>query len=159
MAWSPDGTRLVSAGGNKGSGELLVWDLQSSAPVRRFEGHCAMVTAVDWSPSADLLISGDSEGVLRWWDVQHGECVRILDAHHGMIRAIRISPDGQTIASCGDDNTLQLWKMHSGERMRILRHDRPYERLDITEIRGLNEAQKATLRLLGAIESPLVYNM
>ena len=35
----------------------------------------------------------------------------------------------------------------------MLRRDRPYERLDITEIRGLNEAQKATLRLLGAIDA------
>jgi hypothetical protein len=34
-----------------------------------------------------------------------------------------------------------------------LRRDRPYERLNITGIRGLTEAQKATLRALGAMES------
>jgi hypothetical protein len=36
--------------------------------------------------------------------------------------------------------------------MRTLRRDRPYERLDITGIEGVTEAQKATLRTLGAVE-------
>ena len=34
-----------------------------------------------------------------------------------------------------------------------LRRDRPYERLDITGIQGLTQAQKVSLRALGAIES------
>ncbi len=42
--------------------------------------------------------------------------------------------------------------LHSGESLRTLLRDRPYERLNITEIRGLTEAQKGTLRALRAIE-------
>ena len=33
-----------------------------------------------------------------------------------------------------------------------LRRDRPYERLNITGIKGLTEAQKLTLKMMGAIE-------
>jgi hypothetical protein len=33
-----------------------------------------------------------------------------------------------------------------------LKADRPYERMNITGIRGLSQAQKASLRDLGAIE-------
>ena len=40
-----------------------------------------------------------------------------------------------------------------GEHLRTLRRDRPYERLEITGIQGLTEAQKATLRALGAVEN------
>ena len=40
----------------------------------------------------------------------------------------------------------------TGEHLQALRRDRPYERLNITGIRGLTYAQKATLRALGAIE-------
>ncbi|MGZ3610835.1 MAG: hypothetical protein ACXVBU_12310 [Ktedonobacteraceae bacterium] len=36
--------------------------------------------------------------------------------------------------------------------MRTRRRDRLYERLDITGVKGLTDAQKATLRALGAIE-------
>jgi hypothetical protein len=43
--------------------------------------------------------------------------------------------------------------MPSGALVRELRPERPYERLDITGIKGLSEAQKATLRVLGAIGS------
>jgi hypothetical protein len=46
-----------------------------------------------------------------------------------------------------------LWDLSSDEHLQTLRHDRPYERLDITGIRGLTEAKKATLRALGAIEN------
>ena len=37
-------------------------------------------------------------------------------------------------------------------RRRGLRRDRPYERLNITGIRGVTEEQKLTLKLMGAIE-------
>jgi len=56
------------------------------------------------------------------------------------------------LASCGDDNAVQLWDIQSGELQQTLRRDRPYERLDISGVQGVTEAQKATLRALGAIE-------
>jgi hypothetical protein len=45
-----------------------------------------------------------------------------------------------------------LWKRESGELVRTLRRDRPYERLNIAEIKELTDAQKATLHALGAFE-------
>jgi hypothetical protein len=51
-----------------------------------------------------------------------------------------------------DDGVITLWDWHRGEALRRLRRDRPYERLNITGIRGLTEAQKASLRALGAVE-------
>jgi hypothetical protein len=45
-----------------------------------------------------------------------------------------------------------LWDLQSGEHLQTLRRDRPYERLNITGVRGLTQAQKATLRALGAME-------
>jgi WD40 repeat protein len=61
------------------------------------------------------------------------------------------------LASCGDDGAIRLWDLQSSEYVQTLRRDRPYERLSITGIRGLNEAQKATLQALGAIEEKASY--
>ena len=156
VVWSPDGTRLASGGGSRGSGEVVLWDARSGA-------HCGerlytiasapgSVLALDWSPRGELLVSGDSDGRLCWWDVQSGECLMQRQGHQGAIQSLRISPDGHRLASCGDEGTIQVWDLESGERLRRLRRDRPYERLTITGVKGLTQAEIASLRGLGAIE-------
>ena len=47
---------------------------------------------------------------------------------------------------------IDLWRSESGEKLQTFRRDRPYERLDIAGIKGLTDAQKLTLRMLGAVE-------
>jgi WD40 repeat protein/transcriptional regulator with XRE-family HTH domain len=151
VAWSPDGRQLASGGGRE-DGELFVWEVHSGERVRALAGHPGAVSAVAWSPSGEVLISGGSDGRLRWWDLHSGQCVRVREAHQGTVQALKVSPDESLLASCGDDGAIHIWELESGEHLHTLRRDRPYERLNITGIRGLTEAQKATLRALGAVE-------
>jgi transcriptional regulator with XRE-family HTH domain len=65
---------------------------------------------------------------------------------------LKVSSDGRRLASCGDDNVIHVWDLESGERLRTLQRDRPYERLDISGVKGLTKGQRASLRALGAIE-------
>ena len=152
VAFSPDGSRLASGGGSKDSGELFVWDAHSGERLAALEGVAGVVSALSWGPSGERLLSGGSDGRLRWWDLQHGECMWVREAHEGTVRALKVSPDGSKLASCGDDGAITLWDLESGEHLRTLRRDRPYERLNITGIRGLTEAEKASLHALGAFE-------
>ncbi len=121
-------------------------------------GHPGVVSALTWAPSGDLVVSGGSDGMLRWWEVENGQCVRVQEAHQGTVQALKVSPDGRILASCGDDGAIALWDLESGEHLQTLRRDRPYERLNITGIRGLTQAQKATLRALGAVEDEASHN-
>ncbi len=152
VAWSPDGTRLASAGGGRGSGEIFIWDVQSGERLQGWSEPNAIVDALTWSRTGEVLLSGGSDGSLRWWDVQHGKCLALRQGHQGAVQALRASPDGRRLASCGDDNIIQVWDLQSGEHLQTLRRDRPYERLNISGVKGLTEAQKTTLHALGAIE-------
>ncbi len=152
VAWSPDGTRLASGGGGSDSEELFVWDVQSGERLHALSEPGAVVYALAWSPTGVVLLSGGSDGMLRWWDLQQRECVRVRKAHQGAVQSLKSSPDGRRLASCGDDGVINVWDLQSGDLLQTLRRDRPYERLDITGIRGLTQTQKATLRALGAIE-------
>jgi len=152
VAWSHDGKWLASGGGNRDNGELFVWDIHSGERVRVLWGHPGIVYAVAWSQNGAMLVSGGSDGMLHWWDIQRGKRVRVCEAHQGTVQSLKVSPDGHKLASCGDDGAIMLWNLFSGEHLQTLRRDRPYERLNITGIRGVTEAQKMTLRALGAFE-------
>ena len=133
-----------------------MWDASSEAGLHIFLEQPAVVTALSWAASGEMVVTGGSDGRLRWWDVQSGQCIRVREAHQGTVQALKVSPDGRTLASCGDDGAIHIWVLESGEHVPTLRRDRPYERLNITGIRGLTEAQKATLRALGAVEEETV---
>ena len=152
VAWSPDGTRLASGGGSLGKGEVFVWDASTGACLYTLNEPSGSVYALAWNPGGAVLLSGGSDGRLRWWDVHSGQCIRVREAHQGTVQALKVSPDGSRLASCGNDGTIRLWDLESGHSLGTLRRDRPYERLNITGVQGLTQAEIATLRALGAIE-------
>ncbi len=55
-------------------------------------------------------------------------------------------------ASGSQDETIKLWDVQTGECLKTFRANRPYEGMNITEVTGLNEAQKTRLKALGAVE-------
>jgi len=152
LACSPDGTRLASGGGSGNRGELFVWDARSGERLSSLQGLTRAVYALAWHPLGKRLVSGDSDGRLCWWDLPSRARVRVREAHQGIVHSLKVSPDGRRLASCGDDGTIQVWDLASGQHLRTLRRDRPYERMNITGIQGLTQAEIATLRALGAIE-------
>ncbi|MAS37849.1 MAG: XRE family transcriptional regulator [Anaerolineaceae bacterium] len=152
LAWSPDGTYLASGAKGTEEGELFVWDPQNGQRVHYFAGHDGVVTAIAWDANSRYLISGCGHGQLHWCDRHSGEQRWVRTAHAGAIRALRRSPDGTRLASGADDGVIIIWELDTGAQLQTLRRDRPYERLNITGIRGLTEAKKATLHALGAIE-------
>jgi WD40 repeat protein len=113
------------------------------------------MSAVAWGAGAEMVISGDSAGMLRWWDLQRNECLLMREAHAGAVEALKRSPDGTKLASCDDDGAIMIWDLSSGERLQTLRRDRPYERMSITGLTGISAAQHSALLALGAGEQSL----
>ena len=76
-----------------------------------------------------------------------------VGGHANVVRSLAFNPQGNYLASVSEDETIKLWNVNTGECLKTLRCDRPYEGMNITGARGLTDAQKATLQILGAVEA------
>jgi WD40 repeat protein len=133
---------------------LFIWDTQSWKLIRALDDPNELVFSVAWSTDGERLVSAGSDGMLHWWNLQDGECILQRQGHDGPVQSLRASPDNRLLASCGDDGAIRIWEMDTGAHVTTLRRDRPYERLDITGIQGCTDAEKLTLKMMGAVEHP-----
>jgi RNA polymerase sigma factor (sigma-70 family) len=73
-AFSPDGKTLAwgsssgEAWGNS-SGEVLLWEMATKKPRRKFAGHSARVKSLSFSPDGQTLVSGSTDTTAMVWDV------------------------------------------------------------------------------------------
>ena len=149
VTFSPDGTTIVSGSEDQ---TIRVWDARDGKCLKTLTGHSGRILSVVFSSDGRLLASGSVDRTIRLWDTVSGQCLRILGSHTNCVRSLTFSPDGQTLASGGDDGTIRLWDMHTYELRKTLVIEKPYERMNIAQVTGLTEAQRAALSALGAIE-------
>ncbi len=131
---------------------VLLWDIRTGECSQIFDGHTKPVTSVAFSPDARILASGSEDQFVILWDIHKRQGIKVLQGHTSGVKSVAFSPDGQILASGSNDETIKLWDVKTGECIQTL-SARPYEGMNITGVRGLSEAQKATLKALGAIEN------
>jgi WD40 repeat protein len=121
VAFSPDGTRLASVGGD---GALRIWSVGEKGELTqlvRFDGQAKPGSSTGFSPLTGVCFSTDSrfvaavgaDAIVRVWDVQTKSEVRGLRGHTDWVTGVCFSPDGRYIASVAaeKDNTLRVFEL------------------------------------------------
>jgi WD40 repeat protein len=142
---------LLASGSEDGT--VRLWEVATGRPVATLHGHAGVVYSVALAASG-LLASAGADGTVRLWTVPDGRPLMTLHGHTGVVRGVALTADGRLAASGGFDGTVRLWNTTTGVCLRVLRSARRYERVDITGLTGITEAQRAALLALGAVARP-----
>jgi WD40 repeat protein len=153
LIFSSDGDHLVSSSKDK---TIKIWNSATGQCIKTLEGHGGSVWSIAISPDDRLLASGGEDRTLRIWDFESGECLKIMTGHENMIKSVTFHPEEPIVVSGSLDETMKVWDINTGECLQTLRVERPYEGMNITGTTGLTEAQKGTLKALGAVNVNVV---
>jgi WD40 repeat protein/transcriptional regulator with XRE-family HTH domain len=147
--FNADGSLLASGSEDR---TIRIWDVSTGSALLTLEGHTNWIRSVVFSPDGTLLASSSDDHTLRLWQVADGRCLTVLRGHGDRVRSLAFSPNGQLLASGSDDGDIKLWNVQETTYFKNLVNEKPYAGMNITGASGLTEAQKETLRSLGAIE-------
>ncbi|UBF28540.1 NACHT domain-containing protein [Kovacikia minuta CCNUW1] len=149
VTFSLDGQLLASSSADR---TVKLWNVQNGKCIKTLYGHSSSVSTVKFIPKTQTVVSGSYDQTIKLWDIESGICLQTFEGHSSWILSVTTSlVDGLIISSSGDES-IKLWSIDTGECKRTLK-DRPYEGMNITRVKGLTEAEKATLKALGAIEN------
>src|SRR5260370_2488100 len=91
VAYSPDGTRLASAGSD---GTVRVWDASTGQEVLTLPGHTSKFPDVAFSPDGRMLAAPGDDKSVKLWDVVTGQPLTSI-GHHDDVTSVAFSPDGR----------------------------------------------------------------
>ncbi len=130
VAWSPDGTRIASSGGDA---TVRIWNPVNGENLVTYHGQAGRlseVLAVAWSPDSTRIASGGNRATVQVWKVSNKQRLAEYNGHSkfaGVPYAAHVfwaawSPDGKHIASTsinlGLDKAVHIWEAETGRLIR-----------------------------------------
>ncbi|PSB58219.1 NACHT and WD40 repeat domain-containing protein [Chamaesiphon polymorphus] len=133
-----------------GSNDYTVkqWDIDTGECVYTFSGHQSLISSI--AVSGEWLYSGSGDDTVKQWEIATGRCLQTFSGHQDWVRSIAIS--GKWLFSGSGDNTIKQWEIATGECIATF-DNFLCAGANITGVRGLTEAQIASLETLGAVSN------
>jgi WD40 repeat protein len=107
-AFSPDGTRVVTASADK---TAQVWDAATGQPLGIRLTHQGSVSSAAFSPDGTRVVTASADKTAQVWDAATGQPLGIRLTHQGWVSSAAFSPDGTHVVTASADKTAQVWKI------------------------------------------------
>jgi len=115
VAWSPDGSRILTVAGNDETGSVdttaRIWDATSGEALRTINGHKRMVAWGTWSADGSRLVTASLDDTTRVWDAATGDELLKLDTPNIFLTHADWSPDGKHVAVSGYGQQAEIWRV------------------------------------------------
>lgn len=156
VVFSPEGRLLVSGSFDH---TIKIWDVQTGQCLQTLTGHTNGVYTVAFCPEEHTLASGSFDHTIKLWDLTTGDCLGTFEGHENEVRSLIVLPSlsdvdhySPQLASGSQDQTIRIWDMQTRECQKILKVKPLYDGMNIAGTTGLTDAQRASLKTLGARE-------
>ncbi len=123
VAFSPDGTRLLFAGGTPSqSGVVEQWDWNTRTRQAKVVAHDDVVYSVAWSPAGDYWCTASADQRCKVYRMDQHKVGEFVEHSKAVLDAQFLNTDAGElqIVSAGVDTTIQVWNALDGQRIRTL---------------------------------------
>jgi len=114
-AFSPDGTRIVTASFDK---TARVWDVATGREIAVLKGHGDVVSRAAFSPDGTRIVTASWDKIARIWDAATGREIAVLMGHEGAVLSAAFSPNGTRIVTASFDGTARVWDVAWASKIR-----------------------------------------
>lgn len=114
LAWSPDGSRLASAGWSR----TIIWDTQTWTPLIRIGEPPETPTPlwVSWSPDSTRVVTPGMDGLAHIWDATTGSLLMTLQSGDvDPLEQVEWQPEGSLLVG-RNDTALIFWDAATGQQ-------------------------------------------
>ncbi|KAF7789085.1 hypothetical protein EIP86_000018 [Pleurotus ostreatoroseus] len=99
VAFSPDGTKIVSGGADQ---KAVLWNVEERTIIARLNGHEGDVWTLAYSPNGKFIATGSVDRTVRLWDGRNGDLLTKLPDHSAVVMMVKFTPDSTRLVTCGD---------------------------------------------------------
>lgn len=121
--FSPDGTQLVTVGGDMAQ----LWNVSRTIPptheTQVFLPHGSIAFA-SFSPDGHYVVTASWDASARIWNTRTGKAEVKLVGHTGAVNSAVFSPDGRCVLTASSDGTAAVWEARTGQCVQVLRGHR-----------------------------------
>ena len=112
VAVSTSAAEVLGAGAD---GSVRLWDANTGAERRRFEGHRGAVFSAQFDDEGDRIVTAGADATARVWDAATGRPLAVLAGHEGVVLRARFDASGAFVVTASLDGYARVFDAATGE--------------------------------------------